>query len=131
MNYFVGALSDFRTEVRFLEDGSERWVNLVPIAFVTRDGVHRLDVGTVSDGASIPRFAWTLIGHPFQGEFARSAFLHDVGCERRTEPARVVHRRFYDGLRAEGVGFFRARAMWLAVSAWHPFWRIDNSKTPD
>jgi len=34
--------------------------------------------GFVFDGASIPRFAWRVVGHPFQGMLLPSALVHDA-----------------------------------------------------
>ena len=32
--------------------------------------------GRISDGASIPKFAWSIVGHPMD-EYAQGAFVHD------------------------------------------------------
>ena len=34
-------------------------------------------VGFVSDGASIPRFAWPIIGSPLTGKYRAAAIIHD------------------------------------------------------
>ena len=34
-------------------------------------------VGFVSDGATIPRFAWPIIGSPLTGKYRAAAILHD------------------------------------------------------
>ncbi len=38
--------------------------------------------GFVSDGASIPRFLWSIVGHPW-GEYEQSAWLHDYICREK------------------------------------------------
>jgi hypothetical protein len=45
--------------------------------------------GFESDGCSLPRFFWRLIGHPFDMAYLREAILHDwlyryQPCDRRT-----------------------------------------------
>ena len=39
--------------------------------------------GYITDGASIPRFLWALVGSPWTGYYTRAAIIHDLLCERR------------------------------------------------
>src|SRR5262249_47392881 len=38
-------------------------------------------VGSVIDGASIPRALWTLVGSPYTGDYRRASIVHDVACD--------------------------------------------------
>lgn len=40
-------------------------------------GTFTVPQGFISDGASMPRFFWRLIGHPFSMDYLREAVLHD------------------------------------------------------
>lgn len=71
--------------------------------------------GFTFDGASIPRVFWLTTGHPMSPELQASALIHDaVYC------AELMTRADADGLlyhclRCDGVGWYRARKIWLAV----------------
>ncbi len=78
--------------------------------------------GHVIDGASIPRFAWTLIGGPFEGKYRDSSVIHDVGCDKRWASWQVVHEVFYMGMRTSGVEDWRAKVMYAAVYHFGPRW---------
>lgn len=94
-----------------------------PLLWQDEDGmVHRVPEGYVWNGASIPRLFWWSINHPLRNRYLRSSCLHDYGCYRRDEPSSVVHRRFYHGLRADGVSWLTANLMWRAVQIGGPRW---------
>lgn len=78
--------------------------------------------GHVVDGASIPRFAWTLIGGPFEGKYRDSSVIHDVGCDKQWAPWQVVHEVFYMGMITSGVEEWRAKVMYAAVYHFGPRW---------
>lgn len=106
------------------EDG-ERVALVEALQFLDEDGtLHTVPAGFEFDGASIPRAMWTLIGGPLDGNYVRSAALHDFGCIERKEPSRVVHDRFYRSMRAEGVRWLQARLMHAAVRAFGPRWSV-------
>lgn len=76
--------------------------------------------GTLSDGASIPPWAWVLFGAPLSGNFRRAAIIHDFECQNPTVDWGVIHRRFYYAMRCDNVGRFRATCMYLAVRYFGP-----------
>lgn len=84
--------------------------------------IHTVPAGFVWNGASIPRLFWFPINHPLRNRYLRSSCLHDYGCYLKAEPASVVHRRFYYGLRADGVSWLNAQLMWRAVQLGGPRW---------
>lgn len=77
----------------------------------------RAKVGLEIDGASIPVWAWPLIGSPFTGKYREAAVIHDTLCAPsvRDRPAKEAHWVFREMLRALGVGRVRARLMYLAL----------------
>lgn len=90
-----------------------------------------MPVGWVTDGASIPRLFWRIIGHPFEGMFLRPAGIHDVRCELRISSWRETHDELREHLVAEGVERWRADAMWAAVMIGGPKWSRAKSVSLD
>ena len=77
--------------------------------------VYTIPDGFVSDGASIPRAAWSAVGGPLSGRYRRAAVLHDylmsVGSHER---AHAVFRR---AMLADGVDPEQAELFYNAVTA--------------
>ena len=71
--------------------------------------------GFVSDGASIPRFFWRIIGSPFRGMYRDAAIVHDwlyfSGKYTRLETDRI----FKQAMKELGVSAWRRGAMYRAV----------------
>lgn len=78
--------------------------------------------GSVVDGASIPRFAWSIIGGPFEGKYRDSSVIHDVACVAQKQPWELVHRAFYTGMLTSGVDAIKAKTMYAAVYHFGPRW---------
>lgn len=102
-----------------------------PLAFVratrfaTRVGEHYpAHSGLIFDGASIPRFLWPIMGGPFEGDYRLAAIIHDQLCRDRCIPSPLVHRIFYEAMRASGVPGWRAWLMWAAVRVFGPRWQV-------
>jgi len=71
--------------------------------------------GFIFDGASIPRFFWRIIGHPFSYKLVRAAVIHDV-----LYATEYFNRWFADNLFAEmldfsGVSDLKEKVMYDAV----------------
>lgn len=88
-------------------------------------------LGFTCDGASIPRVAWPLIGHPLSSTVIRAGAVHDyLYHHRRINNRRISRARadleFLDALRVDGVPRWRRWTMWAAVRcfAW-PVWQRD------
>ena len=84
--------------------------------------------GESYDGASIPRLAWSIVGHPLQQEFRWPSYWHDRLCEhsRTWSERRMADAILLCLLEKERVGHLRRTAMWLAVRlyAWFVWsWR--------
>lgn len=84
----------------------------------------------VSDGASIPRVFWTPVGGPLSGDYRDAAIVHDYYCahfdrywdKEYMRDWKAVHRAFYYGMRARGVGETQAKLMYAAVYHFGPRW---------
>jgi hypothetical protein len=98
-----------------------------PFAYLDPTGT-RWDAptGSTVDGASIPQFAWSIIGGPFEGNYRNSSVIHDVACVERRRPWELVHQAFYTGMLASGVSTVKAKVMYAAVYHFGPRWSVQQ-----
>ena len=83
--------------------------------------------GSSWDGASIPRWAWSIMGHPLAADVREASYWHDRLCEggETPEDRMVADAVFLMLLRRSGVSRWRRWAMWLAVRFYAVFiWRV-------
>ena len=78
--------------------------------------------GSKVDGASIPQMLWSMIGSPFSGKYRKASVIHDVACEEKKRPWKIVHKTFYNAMRASGVGSLQSSIMYAAVNNFGPRW---------
>jgi len=73
--------------------------------------------GSSWDGASIPRWAWPIMGHPLAADVREASYWHDRLCEGSETPEdrMVADAVFLMMLRRSGVSRWRRWAMWAAV----------------
>lgn len=105
-----------------------------PVLMPRADGRYELvaryrDVpaGFVTDGASIPRFLWRVLGHPFEAATIGPAVEHDYDYQTGRIPRKDADGKFYANLRASGVGVVKARLFYYGVRAFGA--RHYNNKT--
>lgn len=79
-------------------------------------------IGSVVDGASIPRIFWSTISSPFCGKYRRASIIHDVFCKNKKVPHKKVHAMFYEAMLTDGVPPFKAKLMFHAVNLFGPKW---------
>ncbi|WP_354392118.1 DUF1353 domain-containing protein [Pseudomonas guariconensis] len=71
-----------------------------------------------TDGASIPRPLWTLIGSPFTGDYRRAALVHDQACiDARSGigSRRAADRMFYHACRDGGCSIRDSIILYVGV----------------
>lgn len=78
--------------------------------------------GSISDGASIPRQLWSIMGAPLSGRYRRAAVLHDVYCKNQLVPHEQVHKMFHEAMLDDGVSPTKAQLMYFAVKTFGPKW---------
>ena len=94
-----------------------------PFVYVDPEGVRwEAPLDSVIDGASIPQFAWSIIGGPFEGKYRAASVIHDVACVNRSRPWATVHRAFYTAMLASGAARAQAKVMYAAVYHFGPRW---------
>lgn len=109
-----------------------RTVDHVDVSISDAPGITHLvtiPAGYVFDGASVPRIAWSVIGHPFDPTFALAACVHDWYCDAAVRlkdyQLRVIGDSVFFALLARaGVAEWRRVAMYAAVR----FWSFANRK---
>lgn len=104
-----------------------RWRVESPLSFCSSFGVVTVLPGFSTDGASIPRFFWRLIGCPLRGRYAPAAVIHDSLYHSHLTTKHTADLIFYEALLDLGVKGWRSKALFEAVdkfgkSAWdsHP-----------
>lgn len=92
-------------------------------SFIDKDG-HKWTTrkGYKTDGASIPRLLWSVIGDPYGGGYIKSAVIHDQACDDRDRTWQETHRVFFDAMIEEGVNPTKAYIMYAAVYNYGPRW---------
>jgi len=75
--------------------------------------------GFLTDFASIPRFAWPIIGHP-TGAYGTAAVIHDWLYSLSTDDPPPMKRRkcdqiFLDGMQVLGVSWWKRTTMYSIV----------------
>jgi len=110
-------------ETRWENDGRNMTL-LRDFAYVEPNGTTHWDarIGSVIDGATIPMWAWSIVGGPYEGKYRNASVVHDVACEKKVRPWKTTHRMFYMAARAGGTGKVRAKIMYGAVYHFGPRW---------
>ncbi len=93
-----------------------------------QDYTYTVPKGYVTDGASIPRAIWSIIGSPYQPQFIRAAIIHDLMCNQYDALPKkskihliTMSELFYHILRHNGVSRLKAKLMYNAVFAYKQF----------
>jgi hypothetical protein len=111
-------------------DASERRMKLLrPVEYTDPSGkLWIVPAGYVTDGASIPRAFWTLVGAPYEGAYREAAVVHDFLCDSKNQPYQDVHRLFYYATRAAGVSEVHSKILYAGVLIGGPKWEGGRSK---
>lgn len=70
--------------------------------------------GYITDGASIPRFLWGIVGHPF-GRYAQAAVVHDLCYEKNLYSRKRSDEIFLEAMQVLGVPWLTRRIIFRAV----------------
>ena len=102
--------------VEFLRGEDADKIRLIShLIYVYEDTEIVAPAGFVSDGASIPRIFWRVIGPPFRGRYRDAAIIHDwlysSGSFTRIETDKI----FMQAMKELGVSSWRRGAMYRAV----------------
>jgi hypothetical protein len=106
-----GVLMELQQPFGFIDGRNRKWE--VPAKYRT-------------DGASIPRPLWSIIGSPFTGNYLAAAIIHDFYCDLKSRDWRDVHSAFFDAMVANKVDTVQAKIMYYAVYRFGPRWVVDK-----
>lgn len=70
--------------------------------------------GTITDGASIPKFAWSIIGGPL-GRYAPAAVVHDECYRRKLYPRKRCDQIFLEAMKVLRIWIIKRLMMYRAV----------------
>ena len=97
------------SELRYTDPKGETWV---------------APAGTKVDGASIPRYLWSLMGGPFEGKYRNASVLHDFSYDQHNRPWQDCDRMFYNAMRCSGVSATEAGTMYYALYKFGRHWKF-------
>ncbi len=97
------------TELRYTDPHGEVWV---------------APIGSVVDGASIPRYLWSIMGGPFEGKYRNASVLHDVAYGEHNRPWWDCDRMFYNAMRCSGASVGEAKTMYYALYKFGRHWKF-------
>ena len=80
--------------------------------------------GSIVDGASLPRYLWSIMGGPFEGQYRNASVLHDVSYDRHNRPWQDCDRMFYNAMRCSGVNVVEAKTMYYALYKFGHHWKF-------
>lgn len=123
---FVDEYVHTKKPVRAPDDMRELTVDLTAL---WRDLQIRVKAGYRTDGASIPRWAWRVIGHPW-AQYLPAAIVHDILYETEFLPRELADQCFRDLMVWLEVPAWRRGAMYRAVRLVGGFtWRKHTARS--
>jgi len=106
---FVGEIILKKIDYKSYEVCEELW-------YITKVGVRIIvPKGFLTDGASIPRLAWRIIGSPFTGKYTGGSLVHDWLYHTQTCTRSYADSIFKEAMEVSGVSWLKRNSMWLAV----------------
>lgn len=99
-----------------LTDGTENWCICENwVSQLVKGHAVLIKKGTITDGASIPRFFWRFIGHPLMGWILGHALPHDGLYMAELAPRDWCDKWFLNSMALAGVPWWKRNAVWAAV----------------
>lgn len=74
-----------------------------------------IPAGFITDGASIPRFLWRVIGHPFESDYIEVYVMHDYDYATGRILRADADSKMRDGLAANGMGWLKRNLVYAGV----------------
>jgi len=129
-----GHLEQFApSEISFREHGELKELIDERLVFTDAQGMEWIaPQGTLTDGASVPRWALPITNGRWDSAFLKAAVVHDAYCQSdnetrapdqyRSRPWQAVHRMFHEAILAGGTTPTLAKVMFAAVWLKGPRW---------
>lgn len=111
----MGEFLDPLLSEMFMENGRRNVRLLTHFEYLyKKDYLISVPFGFVSDGASIPEFAWSLVGHPFD-EYLEAAIIHDYLYRNGIGTKHKADVIFLQGMKDLKVNIVKRRIMYWCV----------------
>ena len=68
------------------------------------------------DGASIPKWLWSIYGSPLNGNYVVASLIHDGLYASQKVSKRISDKIFLDVMKQSNVGYIKRTSMYLAVT---------------
>lgn len=95
-----------KLEAKFI--GRGRWKLIRPFVYNSKiGGKIEAPIDFVSDGASIPRIVWTIMGSPWSGRYASGSVIHDFLYYKQKLSRKKCDLIFLESMRALGVSWWK------------------------
>jgi hypothetical protein len=79
------------------------------------------------DGASIPKFFWSLVGHPMDTQVLRAALVHDyIYTNERRRGRKQADDIFLEAMLVLWVNIYKASTYYIGVRLW--WWYVRNKR---
>ena len=117
-------ISRFKGKYKIEAFDAYRFKVLSELSYTTKKGVtHTVPIGFITDGASIPKIFWSIIGSPFTGLYRKPSLIHDRLYATQKVKRGYADRVFLEGMENKGVSFWKRRTMYYAVrvGGWRPW----------
>lgn len=99
-----------------LERIDEKYFRLKePLAFHGKNISVKVDPEFVTDGASIPRPLWMLVGCPFSGKYVQCAIIHDALYNSHSVKQKDADSLFNEMMKHKNVFVLRRLAMYYTL----------------
>lgn len=104
-----------------LPGGEDVWKVSLPFSFIDSKGIrHGVPAGFISDGASIPRVLWPVVGHPRDTDIGQAAALHDLQYRYATVSRKRADEIICEGMECLGASWAKRKAVYagLRMGGW-------------
>lgn len=115
-------MGSFKGKWAVEEYGPRLVITTKEISYTTDEGItHTVEEGFISDGGSIPRILWPIIGSPFVGHYRKSVLVHDkfYATQRDDEGNKITReyadKVFLDAMKDEEVPSWKRHAMYRGI----------------
>lgn len=68
------------------------------------------------DGASIPKWLWSIYGSPLNGDYVVASLIHDGLYASQKVSKNIADKIFLDIMKQSNVGYIKRTSMYLAVT---------------
>lgn len=94
---------------------NDKWIVEQHFTCIHKKMVVNIKKGFETDGASIPRLAWRIIGHPFSMPLLPCALIHDALYAGELLPRNECDWMFLELMKKAKIGWIKRNAVWSAV----------------